>query len=202
MALEVLMGHVDGYLGAAHNYFLYHDPTTDRFMWLSADLDQTMGNTMIPRRHQELDPFGLLDMQPRRPLMKQIMRVAEYRSRFDDILTTFHEGLFHDPEILLSRVRFLADMIREDVAWDVRVRQIRSSSVLAASSETARKHREQIQQKILQMPLGKDFLDRIGLINFETALYGPIDNHPSIMPLHDWIAQTSNALARYVASKL
>lgn len=191
MALEVLMGHVDGYLGAAHNYFLYHRPETDQFTWMSADLDQTMGNTMVPLQNTtSLDRFGLL-AHPRRPLMDGIM--THFASRFDEILKDFYQALFKT-SALHDRTQAIAEFLREDVAWDAQLRQLRINSASADQ-----KHREQIQQKILQMPLGSSFLERIGTVDFDTALNGPIDN-PSLMPLRDWLSQTGEALARSLAS--
>ncbi|ORZ03002.1 coth protein-domain-containing protein [Syncephalastrum racemosum] len=191
MALEVLMGHVDGYLGAAHNYFLYHRPETDQFTWMSADLDQTMGNTMIPLQNAtSVDRFGLL-AHARRPLMERIM--THFAGSFDEILRDFYQALFKT-SALRDRTEAIAEFLREDVAWDAQLRQLRINS-----ASTDQKHREQIQQKILQMPLGSSFLERIDAIDFDTALNGPIDN-PSLMPLRDWLSQTSEALAHALAS--
>lgn len=187
------MGHVDGYLGAAHNYFLYQDPATEQFVWMSADLDQTMGNTMVPlANNTSLDRFGLLEHENNRPLIRQIMLIPEFKARYEQILQIIHGSLYAN-SALLRRSLFLADMIREDVAWDATLTRLRSSK------NVAQNHREQLQQKILQLPLGPDFLSRIGAIDFDTALQGPITDHPSIMPLQDWLAQTSQALSQFIA---
>ncbi|KAF7728341.1 hypothetical protein EC973_006282 [Apophysomyces ossiformis] len=202
IALEVLMGHVDGYLGQAHNYFLYHEPKEDRYIWITSDLDQTMGNSMIPLRNDSstdplavLDRFDLLNQHRNRPLIKAVFLVPSFRERFDQILAQIHKTLYVQP-VLLEHMHSIAEFIREDVIWDAKVRQYRASAL--ADDEVAKKHRDQIQQKILQLPLGTDFLSRIGAIDFDNAIEGPITGHPSIMPLKDWISQTGEALNTFI----
>ncbi|KAI8388273.1 coth protein-domain-containing protein [Radiomyces spectabilis] len=205
IALEIIMGHVDGYLGAAHNFFLYQNPADRRFLWLSADLDQTMGNTMIPFRnttsHNEpltsLDRFDLMNSQRKRPLMRHIMRIPGFQAQFHGILKDIHQALFQ-PNKLIERMQVLVDAIRDDVAWDASIRKVRSSAF--ANDQIAQKHREQIQQKILQMPLGQDFLERINAIDFDAAVNGPLDGHPSLMPLRDWLREIENLLNLYVST--
>ncbi|KAG0175369.1 hypothetical protein DFQ28_000956 [Apophysomyces sp. BC1034] len=203
MAFEVLMGHVDGYLGQAHNYFLYHEPKTEQFLWMTADLDQTMGNSMVPLRNDsspdilaQLDRFDLLSPNRHRPLVKAVLAVPTFRERFTRILEEIHQALYVRP-VLLEHMYSLATFIREDVLWDATVRKYRASAF--ANDEVAKKHRDQIQQKILQLPLGTDFLSRIGAVDFDKAIEGPIHDHPSLMPLKDWIHQTGEALTRFVS---
>ena len=43
LAIEVLVGHWDGYFYAANNYRIYHEPTVDHFTLLASGLDQTFG---------------------------------------------------------------------------------------------------------------------------------------------------------------
>ncbi|KAI8145615.1 coth protein-domain-containing protein, partial [Fennellomyces sp. T-0311] len=195
MAFEVLMGHVDGYLGAAHNYFLYYEPLSKKLVWMTADLDQTMGNTMFEeKQQQQLDRYDLL--QHDRPLFRQVMQVPAYKEQFNAILKDIHQGLFSD-DSLLEHVNYLTELIKDDVSWDANIRTIRESAF--NNDEVAQKYKRQIQQKILQLPLGSDLLARINAIDFQTALKGPITNHPSIMPLHDYISQAKQSLTNHIA---
>ncbi|HEU0010767.1 MAG TPA: CotH kinase family protein [Verrucomicrobiae bacterium] len=50
MAMEVLIGHRDGYCLARNNYRLYHDPASDKFVFLPAGMDQLFGRTDLPVR--------------------------------------------------------------------------------------------------------------------------------------------------------
>ncbi|KAI9029709.1 coth protein-domain-containing protein [Phycomyces nitens] len=205
MALEILMGHVDGYLGQAHNYFLYRQPGTKRFLWMTADLDQTLGSTMIPVRDSraispsrniaQIDRFDLLNKNRNRPIIKQILSVPGFNKQFNTIIQTFHKNLFNNPA-LFAHIDFLADLIKEDVAWDESLRRVHSQG--SQNTTEAKKKQEQIQEKILQMPLGHDFLSRIGNINFISAIQGPIRGHPSLMPLKEWLDETRMSLDKYL----
>ena len=48
MAMEVLSGHRDGYCLARNNFRLYHDPTSDRFVFLPDGMDQLFGRSDFP----------------------------------------------------------------------------------------------------------------------------------------------------------
>jgi hypothetical protein len=50
MAMEVLIGHRDGYCLAKNNYRLYHDPVSDKFVFLPAGMDQLFGRADLPVR--------------------------------------------------------------------------------------------------------------------------------------------------------
>src|SRR5262249_12300836 len=50
MAMEVLIGHRDGYCLARNNYRLYHDPGSGRFVFLPAGMDQLFGRADLPIR--------------------------------------------------------------------------------------------------------------------------------------------------------
>ncbi|KAL0076719.1 secreted coth spore-coat protein domain-containing protein [Phycomyces blakesleeanus] len=208
MAFEVLMGHVDGYLGQAHNYFLYREPGTKKFLWMTADLDQTMGSSMIPVRDARsislndqrghIDRFDLMNKHHNRPILKQVLSVPAFNQRFDTILKTVHQNLFTNPA-LFKHIDFLTALIKEDVAWDSNIRHTHAQAV-SHNATSAKKKKDQIQEKILQLPLGHDFLSRIGNINFMSAIEGPIRNHPSLMPLKEWLNETKEALHNYVNS--
>lgn len=45
LALEILIGHRDGYALAKNNYRVYHDPATERRVFLPAGMDQLFGRT-------------------------------------------------------------------------------------------------------------------------------------------------------------
>ena len=47
-AMEVLLGHRDGYCLAKNNYRLYHDPAANRFVFLPSGMDQLLGRATIP----------------------------------------------------------------------------------------------------------------------------------------------------------
>ena len=48
MALEIVLGHRDGYSLARNNFRLYHDPESDRLVFLPHGMDQLFGNPRAP----------------------------------------------------------------------------------------------------------------------------------------------------------
>jgi hypothetical protein len=52
MAMEVLSGHRDGYCLARNNFRLYHDPTSDKFVFLPDGMDQLFGRADFPVQPQ------------------------------------------------------------------------------------------------------------------------------------------------------
>jgi spore coat protein H len=48
--LEMLTSHTDGYAIARNNYRLYHDPTTDRMVFITLGIDWAFGNTGLSIR--------------------------------------------------------------------------------------------------------------------------------------------------------
>jgi len=69
IAMEVLVGHRDGYGLAKNNYRLYHDPTADRFVFLPGGMDQLVGRTQF-------------SLQPRMAgfVAKSVLETSEGRS--------------------------------------------------------------------------------------------------------------------------
>src|SRR6185436_11990779 len=77
MAMEVLAAHRDGYCLARNNYRLYHDPETDRFVFLPHGMDQLFGPTDLSLRPQMAGLIARAVMET--PSGRQIFRrrVAE-----------------------------------------------------------------------------------------------------------------------------
>lgn len=197
LALEVLLGHGDGYMGAAHNYMIYQDPAQHgRLVWLSSDLDQTMGNTLKTPRECKLpfeclDRYGVFDQTDKRPLVHQLLKVRSFRKRFLRIFKDIHHALFKT-NALTRHIISLQQLIEQEVAWDQKLEEHRSDY----SGNNRTLYDIQVQQKVLQLPLGRDFINRIfsNSVDFNQAIEGTIKRHPSIMSLFDWFTETSEYL--------
>jgi spore coat protein CotH len=202
LALEVLLGHGDGYMGSAHNYMMYQDPAQGgRLVWLSSDLDQTIGNTLKATRtchspFECLDRYGVFDQTVKRPLVHQLLKVPSFQQQFQRIFGDFHHALFKS-NALTQHIISLQNLIEQEVQWDQKLDEYRKDYF--ASNRSI--YDFQVQQKVLQLPLGQDFMDRIlsNSIGFKQAIEGPIDQHPSIMPLFSWLTETTEYLSDYVS---
>ncbi|CEG65065.1 hypothetical protein RMATCC62417_01931 [Rhizopus microsporus] len=200
LALEIILGHNDGYLGAAHNYLLYQDPGQNgRFIWLPSDLDQTFGNTLVPANEQKnadnsfkrIDQFGLLNNIARRPLVSQLLQVDEFRDQWFRIMQDYYDYLFKS-DTVLTYTNYLKRLIQIDVQWDKRLQRVNrfqgNQSVF----------QNQLRQKILQLPLGGDFYERIDKIDFDMAIHGTIANHSSIISITDYLSTVNQSLSSFV----
>jgi hypothetical protein len=204
IVLEVLLGHGDGYMSAAHNYMMYQDPAQNgRFVWLSSDLDQTMGNTLKATRacnssFECLDRYGVFDQTARRPLVHQLLRVPSFQRQFLRIFEDFYHALFKT-NALTRHIVSLQRLIEQDVEWDQQLDEYRADYF--SNNRTMYDIQIQINQKVLQLPLGQDFMDRIlsKSISFKQAIEGPINQHPSIMSLFGWFTETNEHLNDFVS---
>lgn len=203
MAFEILMGHNDGYMGAAHNYMLYQDPDQDgRFVWFASDLDQTLGSTLVALRSnpansalEKLDRFALMDKLQSRPLIKQLFQIDQFKQQFYQILRDLHESLFKS-DVINNHLMYLAKFIEQDVTWDKQLDPFRIDNFKHNQSV----YENMLTQKVLQLPLGPDFMDRMDKIDFMTAIQGDIQDHPSITSLRSWFNETNQYLEAFVKS--
>ncbi|MFT4665991.1 MAG: spore coat protein H [Polaribacter sp.] len=83
IALDILTSNWDGPIVNKNNFYLYHDPCSDKLVYLPYDLDNTLGidwfgvdwaNTDIYNWSSNSNEF--------RPIFEKIMIVPEYRNRF------------------------------------------------------------------------------------------------------------------------
>ncbi|KAG1079617.1 hypothetical protein G6F42_023678 [Rhizopus arrhizus] len=153
---------------------LYQDPEQHgRFVWLASDLDQTMGSTLKANRSSTAD--------------SAFQRLDRY-GLFDQ---TANRPLVNE---LFQIKQF--KLIEQDVEWDQSLDAYRPNNFL----KNKQMYDDQLNQKVLQLPLGPDFIDRINnkAIDFNAAIEGPIKGHPSITSLFTWFTETSQYLDEFV----
>lgn len=190
-------------MGAAHNYMLYQDPEQHgRFVWLASDLDQTMGSTLKANRSstadsafQRLDRYGLFDQTANRPLVNELFQIKQFVTQFHQIFADVYQSLFKSNAIT-NHIIYLQKLIEQDVEWDQSLDAYRPNNFL----KNKQMYDDQLNQKVLQLPLGPDFIDRINnkAIDFNAAIEGPIKGHPSITSLFTWFTETSQYLDEFV----
>lgn len=104
MAIDVVAGNWDNYWFGANNYYLYHDPETDRFEYIPHDMDDTFG----------IDYFGI-DWSTRRletwgndgigstngelpPLIARVLDVPAFEGQLRYYIREFSDGPFSLPQ--------------------------------------------------------------------------------------------------------
>ncbi len=99
MAMETLSGHRDGYCLARNNYRLYHDPSSNRFIFLPDGMDQLFGRADFP---VEPHMAGIV--------AKAVLEMPPGRQAYRDRLPLMFTNCFRI-EALTDRVRARSEAI-------------------------------------------------------------------------------------------
>lgn len=106
-ALETLIGHWDGYAEIANNYYLYRDPSSDRFVFLPWGLDQAFMGAR---------PNGGRPYQPTvyagAALTRRLYALPEQRELFRQRLARLNDELW-DAEALVEQANAIAALARD-----------------------------------------------------------------------------------------
>lgn len=118
-AAHNLFVNLDSYVGSGHNYFLYHNTDTDRFEWITWDVNEAFGNFQmgIPLASLKVLPVGHIPMPAQqRPILNRFwqdpMLRAAYAAVYCDLVQDFSN------QKLNSRIDSLADLVRTAVYDD------------------------------------------------------------------------------------
>ncbi|RCI04257.1 hypothetical protein CU098_001162, partial [Rhizopus stolonifer] len=190
MALEKIVGYSDGYNTMADNYYLAQ-LEDGRFFWISSDMDMTWGSTIISLDAMWSGNYSQFPGLTVRPLMTQVLNVPEFKQQYEDLLVNITKNLVN-PTVMNDRVNDLANMLREDVAWDQNLPRTnllsqtsKDPAAAAGNSAIAGAVGSQLPPNF-NMTVAADFGARLTKpISFETALNGPT-GHPSLAGFKEW----------------
>ena len=125
MAMEVMVGHRDGYCLARNNYRVYEDVDSGKIMFFPHGMDQLFGNpnaTWLPRM------AGLV--------AKAVMEIPEGRRLYHATFPVMTTNIFH--------ARTLQEQIAQTVT---RLRPVLTESEFASLANAADRRKERIQQR-------------------------------------------------------
>lgn len=118
-AAHNLFVNLDSYIGSGHNYFIYHNTDTDRFEWITWDVNEAFGNFQmnIPLQNLKVLPFTYIP-QPfqQRPMMNRLLADMGFKQQLADRLCALLQD-FSNAQ-MDARIDSLADLIRTDVYAD------------------------------------------------------------------------------------
>jgi len=118
LALEILMGHWDGYAGNMNNYYLYERPSDGKFVFIEYDMDNTFGVDwgIIPNENwstRNIYTWAKGD----KPLYNKLLAVPYFKDRFNfhmnDLLSTDFI-----PQNLLTELGITQDLINQAALED------------------------------------------------------------------------------------
>lgn len=91
LAAEMIIGHWDGYAYNKNNYYLYQQPSNDKFVFIEYDMDNTFGIDWsgIDWANRNLNSWHSND----RPLVERLLSYAYYNNLFNSYLNQIFNDL-------------------------------------------------------------------------------------------------------------
>lgn len=117
LALEVLNGHWDNYYGNKNNYFLYHNPSTGKFVYLPYDMDNTFGVQWGFSNINKRDIFNWGSQFSAAPLTKNILANIDYRRDYEFYIKNLMQDAWN-MDSLYTELDYLAQLISDGMSKD------------------------------------------------------------------------------------
>ncbi len=116
-AMNILFSNLDSYNGSGHNYYLYHHPGTDKFIFIAWDVNEAFGCFNQGMSISQLENLSISYQPNGRPLVQKMLADVSYFNQYkltlcDYILDDFNSA-YLDPII-----DSLADILRTSVYAD------------------------------------------------------------------------------------
>ncbi len=121
LACHALLGNLDSFLGTGHNYYLYLDDATDRFVFLPWDLDLSFGGFFMAGSVEELADLSL--QHPHQGNNRLIDRLLQNPAR--------REAYLNHVRDLVSQVFHPAGLGALAAAWDEFVTPVKERETVA-----------------------------------------------------------------------
>jgi spore coat protein CotH len=118
LAMEVLIGHWDSYWFNHNNYYLYHNPSTGKFVYLPYDMDNTWGVQWgIPDVNvRSIQQWGNT-AAGKAPLANRIMKHAAYRKAYEQYIFEAINSVFNE-DYLFPKIDAWKAAIADAIASD------------------------------------------------------------------------------------
>ncbi|ORX52010.1 hypothetical protein DM01DRAFT_1307194 [Hesseltinella vesiculosa] len=204
MVVEIAGGFSDGFIATVDNYFLYDDLKHHKFIYVPADFDLTLGNTLFniskqwSGNYQDYPGFSV-----RSPTVN-MMKVPILKARFEYILNQTVTQMVDLPHIQ-ARIKALVDMLSEDVAWDTALPKVTSLLQVGKNFTGLPTGLSGVDMGSLTVPVDNATV-RDGTNNsrftmpFHTAVMGPT-GHISLTGVYEWFMHLVPSTARFLATK-
>lgn len=117
-----LFSNLDSYIGSGHNYFVYHDTLSDKFEWVTWDVNESFGNFtmgMTTTQMKNLSMFYVTSPSGSRPLVQNMLTNTTYKNL---LINTFCQWVAYDfsNAAMDAKIDSLANAIRADVYADTK----------------------------------------------------------------------------------
>ncbi|MFO0905254.1 MAG: CotH kinase family protein [Pirellulales bacterium] len=120
LAVNAWLSNMDSFLTHVHNYYVYLDPDTNRFVLLPWDLDLAWGAFLLlgtPEQLQQLDVFH--PHVGKGPVIERLLAIPEWRALYRKHLESL-QASFGDEGPTLRQLREVNQMLREPRAREAK----------------------------------------------------------------------------------
>lgn len=121
-AVSNMFVNLDSYIGSGHNYFIYHDTLSDKFEWLTWDVNEAFGNFqmgMTITQLKNLSMFWVSSPAANRPLIQKMLANSTYKDLLKNTICGWIQYDFSNAK-LDAKIDSLANAIRTDVYADTK----------------------------------------------------------------------------------
>ena len=102
LAMEVLIGHWDGYSYNQNNYYLYENPADGRFVFIEYDMDNTFGIDWFNIDWANRNIYTWANSGSGRPLFNKLMAVPYFKDLYSGYIQSFINGNFQNSTLLVA----------------------------------------------------------------------------------------------------
>lgn len=122
-----LLVNLDSYLGSGHNYYIYHNLSTDKFDWIPWDVNESIGGFTMNGTSTSMNdiyqmpysylPSGSMNGGDERPLYERMLQNVNYTKQYTDALYDLI-STYVNPNTWNLKIDSIADLIRTSVYAD------------------------------------------------------------------------------------
>ncbi|OUM64174.1 hypothetical protein PIROE2DRAFT_60852 [Piromyces sp. E2] len=117
MVIEYLIGHWDGYWISGNNFYLYKNPVSGKYLFMSFDFDLTLGMWDPNPPETPYTSFKSQKTTVEPALVQRILYHPSLQKKFEEYLTVTVQKTFNI-QALGPRVDYFKDFLYDDIAWD------------------------------------------------------------------------------------
>jgi len=116
-AIDIVTGNWDDYFYNKNNYYLYDNPVSGRFEFITFDTDNTFGVDWLGKDWTTRNCLAWHNNSEPRPLATKLLAVPEYKSKFIHYLDSLTRYIVH-PDSIFPRINTYEALITEAAAED------------------------------------------------------------------------------------
>ncbi len=117
MAVDIFIGNWEGYSFNIGNYYLYHNPRTDKFEYIPHQLENTFGIDELSEDWAERNIYSWTPKDKFIPLHERLLKVKDFRNRFSYYMSKLVKK-YGNPASLGAAIDCRKSMIQEAAALD------------------------------------------------------------------------------------